>query len=962
MFSTKYWIFFLIVIAAIGYSMIDQDPVANRTLITSPADQYQYRTLTLDNQLPVILVQAPNQKKAAASMTVKVGSGDDPSDRAGLAHFLEHMLFLGTEPYPLAGDYQNFISQNGGSHNAFTSNDRTTYFFEIDNDELSGALDRFAPFFISPTFDENFVDREMNAVHAEYSSKIKDDFRRIYSAEKQVLNPQHRLASFSTGNLETLADRPNQPIRDDLIQFYKQHYAASNMALVVAANYSLDELEADVRQRFSDIADQATVSTASDQPMFPANQLPLDLYIEPIKEIRRLQLTFEMPAVEQLYAYKPLSLLSNLIGHEGQGSLLAYLKSQGWAEGLSAGRSFSSANNSALTVQIMLTRQGLQNREAVTQAVFAYIAQLKQQPLPDYLVAEQRQLNELAFQFQEKGKLADYAVRLSSNLARYPMYDAIYGDYRLEIASQDLLAPFLDALSPDKMLRTIIAPATEVSIELQQRDPFYDTAMQYQASEFNRQLPFTNAELFLPKPNPYIPEDFSLQAEMASDLPNLLINETGRQVWFYPESDFQLPKGQVFVRLQSQEIQQSARNRVIAQLYARAVNEALNADSYPAYLAGLNYNLSASSYGIDINIGGYHDKLPRLLDNMLVEMTSIKITPEKLEQYKASLTRSYENRLKEKPFQRTITELKRWLFQPSFSETAMIEQITGVTERDINEFTAMLSEQLSSTTYIHGHISRDNALTIANRLNKAFPAVNDFPQLPDVVQAPVGKYQKNLKLDHPDSAITLYYQGHDTSDQHRAEVALLAQILSAPYYQRIRTEKQLGYIVFATPLPQQTVPAIALIVQSPTASPQQIIDQSQAFLASFAGDLAAMTESEFNQYRDGLITLLLERPKNMGDKAGKFWRDITIGRFQFNSNQAIADHVAQLTLEDIVRLYQLAMLDGDLPQILVSQGGKVAGFDQLKRLNRGQLPTFSKPSLQPQKESLEAVPVAADDN
>merc|ERR1711879_1018245 len=133
------------------------------------------------------------------------------------AHFLEHMLFLGTEPYPESGEYQAHISRHGGSHNAFTAHQQTTYFFSIDNDELSGALDRFAPFFISPTFDETYVDCEKNAVHAEYSAKIKDDFRRIYNAEKQAMNPDHPYAKFSTGNLDTLSDRPDSKIRDELI-------------------------------------------------------------------------------------------------------------------------------------------------------------------------------------------------------------------------------------------------------------------------------------------------------------------------------------------------------------------------------------------------------------------------------------------------------------------------------------------------------------------------------------------------------------------------------------------------------------------------------------------------------------------------------------------------------------------------------------------------------------------------
>ena len=77
------------------------------------------------------------------------GSGDDPKDRAGLAHFLEHMLFLGTERYPAADEYQRFISENGGGHNAYTALEHNQ-FLDIDADKLDEALDRFSQFFTAP--------------------------------------------------------------------------------------------------------------------------------------------------------------------------------------------------------------------------------------------------------------------------------------------------------------------------------------------------------------------------------------------------------------------------------------------------------------------------------------------------------------------------------------------------------------------------------------------------------------------------------------------------------------------------------------------------------------------------------------------------------------------------------------------------------------------------------------------
>jgi secreted Zn-dependent insulinase-like peptidase len=206
---------------------------ADETVIKSPNDDHQYEYLVLPNQLKVLIVSDPATDKAAASLDVNIGSASDPAEYQGLAHFLEHMLFLGTKKYPEAGEYKTFISTHGGSDNAYTALEHTNYFFDIDKDHLEPALDRFAQFFISPLFTAKYVDRERQIVHSEYQSKLKSDGWRIRSAQKHALNPKHPVAGFNVGSVETLADKPGKPARDELIRFYEQHYSANLMTLAV---------------------------------------------------------------------------------------------------------------------------------------------------------------------------------------------------------------------------------------------------------------------------------------------------------------------------------------------------------------------------------------------------------------------------------------------------------------------------------------------------------------------------------------------------------------------------------------------------------------------------------------------------------------------------------------------------------------------------------------------------------
>lgn len=935
MFSTRYWIFLLIVIAAIGYSML---PVKGQpSLLTSPSDPYQYQYLELPNGIKTLLIHTPNTDKAAAAMTVPVGSGDDPKGREGLAHFLEHMLFLGTERYPEAGEYQAFISRHGGSHNAFTAHRQTTYFFEINNNALDGALDRFAPFFISPTFDSAYVDREINAVHAEYTAKLKDDSRRIFSAEKQAMNPNHPYASFSTGNLDTLSDRPDSRIRDELLAFYDQHYSADRMTLVIAGNHPLEQLRTWAEQQFSDVPVRQTAPKANNEPLFIAEQLPLDMTIQPIKELRRLQFTFPMPETQSLYAHKPIQLLSHILGHEGDGSLLALLKQQGWAEGLSAGQALSTERDATLMVQIQLTRDGLQHIDQISELLFAKIEQIKSSAIPAHIINEQQAIADLGFRFKEQGRLSDYAVRLSTNLLHYPAHDVIYGDYRWEPISAEQWQPYLQQLDANNLLRTLIAP----DVNTDTLDPWYGTPIKirpYQRA--NVDITELAQALSLPTPNPFIPSSLDQQPHQQTSTPMPLPSQSGLAVWFYPEHQFSQPKAQVLLQLQTVRDAVTAQHQMLAHLYARSVNEALNTFTYPAHLAGLNYHLSANELGLQIMVGGYYDKQPVLLDRILNEMHAITVTEQQFQRYRASLQRQLENQLKNKPFERTLSELRQWLYRPSFNEQALLAALNDLTLKDLENYIQSLQQPLAGQLYVHGRLPESAVTAIQQQVESHLTFTAQGVQQREVLRIPAGHYQYDMGLSHPDLAYTRYVQGQDNDDRTRAAFALLGQILSAPYYQTMRTEKQLGYIVFASGFPQQTVPGLVFIVQSPTTKPDAISRHSEQFFADYAQQLAQLSEEDFSAFQQGLMNTLREPAKNMSEKAMRFWRDLQVQRSDFDTNEAIAQQVSSLTLTEIQTLYQAALIEQTLPHIVFTQGGTIPNAEPLHDIDRAELPAF----------------------
>ena len=192
----------------------DGDPA----ILKSPNDARAYRLVALPNRLRALLISDPATERSAAALDVRVGSWSNPPGWDGLAHFCEHMLFLGTEKYPDEAAYNQYLSAHGGASNAFTASEDTNYFFHVDakiDGAFKGALDRFSQFFLAPLFTAGSTAREMNAVDSEHKKNLQSDGWRFYQLLKHLSTQRpataaggHPFHRFSTGDLGTL----NQPV------------------------------------------------------------------------------------------------------------------------------------------------------------------------------------------------------------------------------------------------------------------------------------------------------------------------------------------------------------------------------------------------------------------------------------------------------------------------------------------------------------------------------------------------------------------------------------------------------------------------------------------------------------------------------------------------------------------------------------------------------------------------------
>lgn len=928
-------------------------------IIASLNDERRYRTLMLNNKLSVVLVSDPKADKAAAAMNVAIGSGQDPKEFAGLAHFLEHMLFLGTEKYPEAGEYQSFISKHGGSHNAFTSYQDTNYFFEVDSNYLEPSLDRFAQFFIAPLFTEAYVKREKNAVHSEYQSKLRDDGRKQFDILKQALNPQHPYSSFSTGSLETLKDK-EQSARDAMLAFYQEYYSANRMSLVILGNNSLDELEQMARSKFENIENRQTDSFTVSQPLFIKDSLPLQLDIKPLQARHALKLQFPMPDTLAVYEKKPASYLASLIGHEGKGSLLSYLKSQGWATGLSAGGGLSTGEESLFSITVNLTQAGFDNNETVLNAVFGYINLLQQQGVDSWRYEEQKTLSEQAFAYMEQSAPIHFVSSVAYNMPRYPIEQVIHAPYAMEAFDAPLIKKYLGYLTPQNLLLTRISQ----DLDTDQVSPWFKG--DYHLEKFNpKQIKPLKSDLFqLPAKNPFIAANQQIKIELPEmAVPINLSRTPSATLWYKADTEFNTPKAQQYFSLQSPVSTESARSAVLTQMLASWLNESSNEFAYPASLAGLDYTVYKHVRGITFQVGGYDAKQNVLIKRLLNSLTQTAIDHEQFALVKQSLIKRWKNADKAPLYRQIIGKVSSVLMQPNWSEKALLAEIESLEPADLEAFRSRFLAKLHIQSMIIGNITQQEAeATLAEVFAALEPSLTES-QVPRVKALSLKgkKLTHRPALEHNDNAWLSYYQAesrhgdspeqdalnqendHQQNDQsqgyqQQASWMLLAHILQSPYYHEMRTQQQLGYVVFASYYPTLKTPGLSLLIQSPSHKPEDIAERSNIFLKAFAAEFAQMNEQEFTEQQAGLLAKILDSDDRLQARAQRLWREMAQDETHFERRTRLANAVKGLKQSDIAVLLS-KIANGKTGQLTIEYQPGTSVFTQANQL-KAKLPVI----------------------
>jgi insulysin len=178
-----------------------------------------------------------------------------------------------------------------------------------------------------------------------------------------------------------------------------------------------------------------------------------------------------------------------------------------------------------------------------------------------------------------------------------------------------------------------------------------------------------------------------------------------------------------------------------------------------------------------------------------------------------------------------------------------------------------------------------------------------------VKELPQGETTESIPVNHPDTGYTLYLQGTDTGFDERARYRLLGQVISSPFYEELRTNRQLGYIVYATPFEMLEMPALGLVVQSPEASADDIDQAVSEFSDAFEERLSSLSDSDLEREKQAVISKLEEQDRQLSDVSERFWREIDRGATGFDSRDRLVAAVKAVDREQLLEVYRRAVLE-----------------------------------------------------
>ena len=869
-------------------------------------DLRKFKGGKLNNDIKYILINDTTLDKSYVTVSINSGCINDPIEYQGLSHFLEHLLFMGSKKYPDSSYFMNIINKHGGYTNAFTELEYTVYFFNIFNEGLNDIIDIFSRFFIDPLFNENYINKEINAINSEHQKNINNDNWNINQLMYYLTNNNSQLNKFYTGSYNTL-NKKN--IREKLIEFYKYFYNNKNISICIASSKSFDELKDIITNTFGNINNESNYILTINKPFLTEN-INKTFHIKTFSNIYDIYYIWEIPLLYTNYKYKQFDILAEIIKNKSENSLIFYLKNMGYINNINI-----EINDEGLfIIKLSICENEIHNINKIETILFSTLYKIYNLDLHKYSLYYQQIYNN-NFNYNDKINIENLCILLANNHHKYNTSEVFINNFIIYeiLSTSDYKQIYEKYINHNNYLKIIASKSLEkfnINIDNLKYLKLFEYNTEYCYIDFNKTIIDDKINII----NIDIDNNYLLNNYQNSKN-NKIINYTksdnnipilvGTKKWFGKYSKFNEPIVYILLHFNNIKYFESPMNYILTNLSNYILNYLITIILNKPLLLYNYISISNCEFTNSINISiksiNNFDKLFLFINEINNFIANIKIYFNILsKKYIDNLIILFKKKLN------NIIYYNSWnytnfIIKNNFSISVLINELDNINYNIIKNYINTLFDNSSLTSIIYGNVDFCNIKNIFKKFNIYFKQLNYNLSKKNILKTILGNTHYKIII-HPNineksNCYTNYYYIGKFKPKKYILLKLFINMVSQDFFNFIRTENQLGYLCSMDIEIYNNKYYIIQKVQS-----EKNIDIIENYINQFNNNIIELIKSlKINDFINILKNELLEFDNSMYELYSKYINEILNRTFLFNRKEILFKKINNINYSKLIK-------------------------------------------------------------
>ncbi|OIR58657.1 MAG: insulin-degrading enzyme [Amphiamblys sp. WSBS2006] len=859
-------------------------------IIKGRSDKNSYRYLTLENGVRVVLATKEGLEHASAALSVTAGDKDN-GGVLGMAHFTEHLLFMGTEKYPDEKEYSSFFAEHGGTCNAYTGYTHTVYYFDVIAERLNDALDRFVQLFSAPLLSEDACKREMLSVDSEHKMYSNEDCWRLAQIIKSTGDKDHPYNKFSVGNKETLSV-PAETVR----AFFKNNYTPDRMGLVVYGNQPLDELEEKARLTFGKIPANRSPRQPTVHSLPTPDSHCQKIFYKSRKKKTRLSFRFLFPRLD--YRRNALKYIDYVLENKADGGLFWVLRKKAWVTDISVDSDNYPEEFNLREVVFTLTEKGLARQDDIARELFRWINMLRETGISPRMVEEIQKSNGMEFDHAEEEEPREQTPEIAENIRLYSPEDTLRGPFVLEGLAREELQLALAFMTPRRTQTVLSAP--DHGGRAMETETWYggeycvERIPEAFLEELEEIAPTKNT---IPH-NPFLSTQKPVQTEEIDKAPAR--TETHRLELHHTEIASSKIHATVWI---PSETHRTPKESFCARVLANLLTQHTAGLAYLGGLAVLDRHITVDR-GLWVSLSGLSEKMDVFVDSFMALLSCFTVDGETFETAREEESKKLAGTDEDAAYKHTEDLIHSQLLRSVFTWEELKQSMGELRMCDVVEMWEQTKKCGGrARAVVSGNISQEGAVCLSERIASVC-AENTLGTLPLDIEAPEGKETGLAKkiADKNSAAAVCLLVGHRADREKTVCAHLLREMMEDLFFDQLRTKEQLGYICSCRLENIGGLFFVEFLVQSEK-RPEYLQKRIACFLAGMKRRLDAMDGETFAEYVAARKIAFDKKPVSVSEYHHKIVALVEEQTEDFLWERECSALLGRTTLDDVKRLY-----------------------------------------------------------